>query len=174
MKITGQPTQETPLAGYRRPGLLVWGIIIAVVGFITFIAGVESSAGAAIAGIIILLVGGLMIFLYANKKASVKKRIEQETDRICQIADELTAHYKNYGYCTVGMEYTNPKILQQMGNLIRQGRADTPKEAINIMIEDAHRTDMEMMQMETMRAARAASRGSAVAAGFAAANFFLR
>ena len=50
-------------------------------------------------------------------------------------------------------------------NTILAGRADNPKEAINVMLDDAHKTNMEAM---------AAAKNAGVSAGFAAASFFLR
>ena len=72
------------------------------------------------------------------------------------------------------MEYTNPRITQVIYNVIRQGRADTPKEAINVMLQDAHRSEMELIAAQTAAAAHSASRSSGVAAAFCAASFFLR
>ena len=182
--------QLDAMAKYRRPGLRAWGIIFLCIGiFALFIAAtviLAASSGkeivrADIDNIVVLLilpviflgVGILMLCLYSGSKKKTRKNIEQLTDRVGELTEQLSEYYQQYGYCMVGLEYTNPKILQHMAELIRQGRADTPKEAINIMIEDAHRSEMEMMQMQTMRAARAASRKSGVAAGFAAASFFL-
>ena len=74
----------------------------------------------------------------------------------------------------LSMEFSNPRIIKLIYNVIRQGRADTPKEAINVMLQDTHRTEMKLIAAQTAAAASFASINSGVAAAFCAASFFLR
>ena len=74
----------------------------------------------------------------------------------------------------VGGEYTNPKIISAIADIVRQGRAETPKEAINIMIDTAHKNRMEMFARQTVANTAAAARGARASAVFCAANFFLK
>ena len=101
--------------------------------------------------------------------------------RINELAQELTQHFRAYGYCPVGPEYTNPSILQQIMSVIQSGRAETPKEAINVLLDDAHKSSMEFAAMLTARNAQAAAEyaqgaaaGATASAVFSAANFFLK
>lgn len=160
----------------RKPGLLVWGIILLVIGFsllVGFIAN-EVEAGAIIFMLVWCLGATGMILAFIFGTISRKKNKEAALMRLVELADELHTHFLGYGYCPVGEEYTNPAILQKIGEIIRMGRANNIMDAINIMFDDAHKSQMEYAAMETMRSSRQAAAGATTAAVFAAANFFLR
>ena len=57
---------------------------------------------------------------------------------------------------------------------MNSGRADTIKEAVNILVEDAHRNNMEAYARSAAISADNAARGARTAAVFAAANLFIR
>ena len=94
--------------------------------------------------------------------------------RLVELADELHTHFVNFGYCPIGEEFTNPAILSKISENLRTGRANNITDAINIMFDDAHKSQMEWAAMETAHSARQAAAGARTAAVFAAANFFLR
>ncbi len=161
----------------RKPGLLVWGIILFVVGFITLVSLISadySSAGAYIFMIVWLLgsVGMILAFIFGSIARGRHK--EEALNRLVELADDLHYHYVNYGDCLVGEEVTNPAILQTIANNIQSGRANNITDSINIMFDDAHKSQMEYAAMETMYSSRQAAAGARTAAVFAAANFFLR
>ncbi|MBP5294482.1 MAG: zinc-ribbon domain-containing protein [Lachnospiraceae bacterium] len=161
----------------RKPGLLVWGIILFVLGFITlvsFLAADYSSAGGYIFLIVWLLgsIGMILAFIFGSIARGRHK--EDALNRLVELADDLHYHYVNYGECLVGEEFTNPAILQTIANNIQSGRANNITDSINIMFDDAHKSQMEYAAMETMRSSRQAAAGARTAAVFAAANFFLR
>ena len=168
---------------------LVWGIIFCCAGaYFGFmgLASLSSSFSSRSSSVSILMVvlllfclaliipGILMIVsrsVAANKK---RKELENMLNREAELATILTQHYNNYGFCLIGAEYTNPKILSRICDIIRSGRADTPKEAINILLDDAHKSMMQLQSQLTMQATRQAARGATAAAVFSAANFFFR
>ena len=161
----------------RKPGLLVWGIILFVVGFITLVSLISadySSAGVYIFMIVWLLgsVGMILAFIFGSIARGRHK--EEALNRLVELADDLHYHYVNYGDCLVGEEFTNPAILQTIANNIQSGRANNITDSINIMFDDAHKSQMEYAAMETMYSSRQAAAGARTAAVFAAANFFLR
>ena len=160
----------------RRPGLLVWGIILFVIGLIMTSAFIsEHVDGVAYIFSIAMMLGAVgMILAFIFGSAARKRNKEAALYRLVELADELHTHFVNYGYCPVGEEFTNPAILERIGDNLRSGRANTIQEAINIMFDDAHKTQMEYAAMETMHSARQAAAGATTAAVFAAANFFLR
>ncbi|MBO7453052.1 MAG: zinc ribbon domain-containing protein [Clostridiales bacterium] len=165
---------------------LVWGIIFccigAYIGLMTLMAFASSSSRGSVAVALAMIFfaacfiipGVLMIVsrsVAANKK---RKELENMLNREAELATILTQHYNNYGFCLIGAEYTNPKILSRICDIIRSGRADTPKEAINILLDDAHKSMMQLQSQLTMQATRQAARGATAAAVFSAANFFFR
>ena len=117
----------------------------------------------AIIGVILLI----CIWLITLPIFDRKKRRE-EAGRIIMrqvaISGELGEYYREFGPCIVGYEYTNPRVLQMIAQTIENGRADTPKEAINRLLEDAHRTSVELqMQITAEAATRAAVAAEAAA-----------
>ena len=164
----------------RRPGLLVWGIILFVIGLITIIgliaseADVEDAPGV-IVGLIVWMLGSVgMILAFIFGTIARNKNKQAAVTRLVELTDELHTFFLNYGYCPVGEEFTNPAILGRIGDNLRSGRANNIQEAINIMFDDAHKSQMEYAAMETMHSARQAAAGATTTAVFAAASFFLK
>ncbi len=128
---------------------------------------------------LVLLAGGTLLVLGILKNSSYMS--EQRKQKAIQLADtqkrldelgnELIAYYQAYGYCAVSSSYTNPKILATIRDTVWSGRADTIKEAINVMIQDAHYSEMELQATLTANSAASAARGAKAAAFFSAANF---
>lgn len=130
-------------------------------------------------GLIILasaITGGVILIVKGNENRSfnaIQMQREKErligyySNRFSELAQELLTYYKNYGYCATGPSYTNPKILSRLRDLIVSGRAETIKESINLMHQEAHNSEMEL------NAANAAS-GAMAAAFFTAASFLLK
>ena len=168
--------QIDTLSGPRSHALLVWGIILlALMGSSSLIAAISTHDSKAWLWFAICCIPGvLMITGYILRGVYLKSRLRNCYARYDELSEELEQHFVSYGYCPVGMEYSNPKILELIYNVIRQGRADTPKEAINVLLIDAHRSEMELYAAQTAAATRSAARRSGVAAAFCAASFFLR
>ena len=124
----------------------------------------------------VILAGGIiLIALHFRGKKNLKKKEDQMRMRLCDISNELHDYYVAYGPCLIGPEYTNPQIISQIAQTIQAGRADTPKEAINRMLDDAHRSQVEYQMMMTTRAAQQAARAAnaAAVAAFCSPSFFL-
>lgn len=127
-----------------------------------------------ISGAVLSFIGILMLVERSNNE----KLLEEKQQRYFEISDELYNYYLEYQNCPIGPEYTNPANLGVILDTIISGRADTTKEAINILIEDAHRNRMEDIAAQTAeytakaaeQAGRAAT-GAKVAAFFSAANY---
>ena len=127
-----------------------------------------------------VLPGVLMIIVDKKKiKKGYNDELAYYSNRYCDLCDELYDHYLKYGNCSIGPEFTNPSNLQVILNTILSGRADTTKEAINVLVEDAHRKRMENYAAQTAEFAQKAAvnagraaRASTVGAVFSAANFF--
>lgn len=125
-----------------------------------------------IAGIVLLVLSGVKRRAYARKAQSEKERmLAYYEERYDALANELNAHFLNYGYCPVAASYTNPRILALIREPINLGRADTIKEAINVMIMDSHNSEMELQARLAAQSAASAARGAKAAAFFSAANF---
>lgn len=156
--------------------LLIWGIILVVLGLIVIGAIVNTSGtgSTAVLACILLLPGAGMIVGHIFYAKNFDNKMSYSLARYAELSQELLDHYNNYGICSVGAEYTNPANLSVIKATIESGRADTIKEAINILIDDAHRNNMEQIAAQTARNTAVAARGTTVAAVFSAANFFRR
>ena len=152
-----------------KSSLLVWGIIIATVGLLCCLAGEEAFLGSLIAFVV---PGGAMIFGGIMMKVKNRKNYAYFQQEYARLSEELANHYVAYPNCPVGPEYTNPEILEIILGVLQSGRADTIKEAINLLIDDAERSEMsEYLDMIEQNTA-AINAQTRVATFFAAANFF--
>lgn len=158
----------------KHHSLLVWGIIVLVfgAGIMGMIQRNTSSNMMVLLSVVSLLPGVGMIVGYVFYSRNFDKNIYNAVNRYEELSEELYAHYEAYGACSVGAEYTNPANLQEIRATIESGRADTIKEAINILVDDAHRNNMRQIAEQTARSSAAAARGATVSAVFSAANFF--
>ena len=135
---------------------------------------------AAIAVLFMVFPGVLMIIVDKRKiKKGYLNEVDYYTSKYYSLNYELYNHYIAYKNCPIGPEYTNPANIRVILDTIISGRADTIKEAINILVEDAHRKRMEDYAAQTADFARRAAvqagraaRASTVGAVFSAANFF--
>ena len=164
--LAGKSVKEAIIPGSIFIGV---GVAIGIASFcasfidLLIVALIGSFSGI---GIIIIVIGILLA-------VSRKKRLTSALIRQSELASELTDYYRAYGPCLVGAEYSNPKILALLADLLRQGRADTIKEAINVLLDDAHKTRMEIQAELTAQSARQAASGATAAAVFTAARLFL-
>ena len=151
-----------------KGALLVWGIIIATAGILMLMVP-EAFLGALIAFVV---PGGAMIFGGIMMKVKNRKNYAYFQQEYARLSEELYNHYVSYPNCPVGPEYANPEILEIILGVLQSGRADTIKEAINLLIDDAERSEMsEYLEMIEQNTA-AINAQTRVAAVFAAANFF--
>ncbi len=162
---------------------LVWGIIISSFTLLPLLLlASELVAGRTRSGNLVgfitfgfvFLIGIGLIVLYICKKAGRGKEKTRLLARVGQLATELTSYFMAFGYSPLGAEYTNPEILTRIADVLRSGRADSPKEAVNIMLVDSRRSMMQLQAALSGQAARQVSAGAASSAVFCAASFFRR
>ena len=151
-----------------KGALLVWGIIIATAGLLMLMVP-EAFVGSLVAFVI---PGAAMIFGGIMMKVKNRKNYAYFQQEYARLSEELYNHYVSYPNCPVGPEYANPEILETILGVLQSGRADTIKEALNLLIDDAERSEMsEYLNMIEQNTA-AINAQTRVAAVFAAANFF--
>lgn len=172
------PLVDRTLKGCKHV-LLVLGIIAACVGLLTVPMVIlkimeDKNYVSIILPMMYLLPGIGMIVGYVFYANSFKKRAAKTFQRYDEVTAELFDYYQQYGTCLVGPEYTNPSNLITIMNTIKSGRADTTKDAINLLLEDTYRNNMQRIAAQAARSAAAAARGARVGAVFSAANFFLK
>ena len=161
---------------------LVWGIILIIFfglmdsgviwGLLTNDAPILTSliTGGCI-GFFVLL-GILLIVIYAVKKSKNGSNLAATRTRVTDIAYELTNYYAGYGYSSLGVEYSNPSILVKVADVIRSGRAANPQEAINALLTDNRKSPLQLQKRLGVLASKQEVRNGSPAAAFTPSNFF--
>ena len=142
----------------KYTGFVVWGVIAAVFGVIAF------GARAWLAGAVLTLVGAGLIavrFLLAKKRDREYHEAMQQKYLLCR---EVTELHQSYPHCPLGIEFCRPEIIKSLYEYIRQGRAETIKEAVNLMAADARYAQMREFALETMKYAELSMTLSAISA----------
>ena len=155
--------------------LLVWGIIITVLGSICSLAVLSEGELEALLGmlIILLLPGAAMIVGGILMQVKNRKNYAYYQEEYARLSQELYAYYMAYPNCPVGPEFSNPDILEAIISVIQSGRADTVKESINLLLNDAEMEEMNAYLASIEENTNAINAQTKVAAVFAAADFFL-
>lgn len=61
-----------------------------------------------------------------------------------QLIEDFKKYYQDFGYCPLGIEYCHDmERLKSIRNMIRSGRAETIPEALNLIVEDNHKEEMQ-------------------------------
>ena len=162
-----------------RKGLLVWGIIILVVGtmFGTPIFNTaESITDTSVVAftVLCLIPGGMMTAGGVLMQVINKVRRKQYESKYISLSQELNDHYNAYSEPPIGIEYSNPEIIEVIMNILKSGRADTIKEAINLMISEANQVEMAKYLQNIQAYAQSAASSAKTSAVFAAASFFIK
>ena len=99
-----------------------------------------------------IIVPAIAVFAFVTSFLSYKKHsgiINESEDKMDRLIDAIVDWYNEYPQCPLGVEYCHPDILNTIYNLIRQGRAETIKEALNVFISDSHNAAMMRIAEET-------------------------
>ena len=117
--------------------MLIWGCIVSSLAAMMMIysASEGSFEDDFLSFLFLLLIPGLLmiaggILLKVNCARKLARFRQEQT----ALAQELSDYYLAYPDCPVGPEFTNPDTLMALLNTIRSGRADTIKEALNLMV----------------------------------------
>ncbi|MBE7066561.1 MAG: zinc ribbon domain-containing protein [Ruminococcaceae bacterium] len=125
-----------------KKGLIVWGAIIVSIGFLILYSALTGRVVQEdkVTDILLLSVipGLLMIVGGISMQINNRKKYTAYQEQCANLLQELYIHYTKYPNCPVGPEYTNPKILVRIRNILISGRADTIKESINMLISDSN------------------------------------
>lgn len=157
-----------------KSGLIVWGAIIASIGLISSLSYVEHQSAGGLFAILCCTVFPAIAMIFGGIKMKVnnRKNLNHYQEEYSRLSQELYTYYTNYPGCPIGPEYANPDIITLIMEVLRSGRADTIKEAINVLIADANQADMDEYLLQIQQNTEAINTRTKVAAIFAAASFF--
>lgn len=155
------------------------GLLLTFVGILVFFFVIGTEFSAKISGG--LFFGVPFLIAYILLRRNNKKKLDVALVKQAKLATELNDYYAAYGYCSVGFEYTNPKILYQINDIIRIGRANNPGDAINLLLDDIHKEKMEKEAQATRLAAeegaaqaKQAAKAAKKSARYSAASFWFK
>lgn len=154
-----------------KGALMVWGIIVLAFGAIMCL-GVFSGEMPLAGALAFLIPGGAMLTGGILMKANNKRKCAYYQGEYLRLSQELNDYYAAYPQCPVGAEYANPEILELILGVLNSGRADTIKEAINVLISEANQAEMTAYLQNIQAYSQQASARAGTAAIFAAASFF--
>ena len=129
------------LMAKRHTGWLTAGIVCALLAVLLLCVG--SSENYFLAAIVMLAPPAGMIALYVLLRKKTQEKLSAALIQQADLTIELTEYYNAYGYCPFGFEYTSPLALNLINDVIREGRANTPEAAINVLNDDIHKLKME-------------------------------
>ncbi len=154
-----------------KSGLMVWGIIVLAFSAIMSL-GVFAGEVPAAALLVFLVPGAAMLTGGILMKKNNKSKCAYYQAEYLRLSQELNDYYAAYPQCPVGAEYANPEILELILGVLNSGRADTIKEAINVLIAEANQAEMTAYLQNIQAYSEQASARAGTAAIFAAASFF--
>ena len=101
--------------------------------------------------IFILLVGLVFVVLMLIARNAIRNHLEKQKSYTEEI---LSMAYDDYAPCPVGYRYARPKTVTAIKDLISDGRADSVKEAINLMITDENYSRLLKYQASIARSGK--------------------
>lgn len=165
------------ISHYRRKNaipMIVWGCILLAPVLILGLLLASQEIGFLYLAIIMMIPGAALLAGGITKLLCVRKKIATLEQRYAQLSVELYNHYLNCPNCPVGPEYINPKALYKIITVLRSGRADTVKESINVIVNDANSARVGQYLHNLQVTTNQINAQTRVAAVFAAGNFFLK
>lgn len=124
-------------------GVIGAGIVILIIGIIIMLCG-----GIPV-GIAVLIVAIVLFVVPGVQKNNDSKTIEDLKEEKRDLSKLLMDRYNEYPNCPVGIEYCREDVLYDLYEYLRKGRAETIKEAINLLESDEHNAEMMRIAKET-------------------------
>lgn len=153
--------------------MCVLGTLIFIIGQFTWsLFSFKEAFWWLLAGICIAPGGVFLMIIYTKQRNAVLRELKKRNSQQASLATELTKHYANYGYCIVGPEYTNPKILARIRENLNSGRADNLDKAIKLLYHDARRKEFMVKIDLSSEIENNNAQGANTASAFIPASFF--
>ena len=127
-----------------------------------------------VTNILVMILGIIILIVSSTSKNNNKQRLEVVQARLVELETELVDYYNAYVNCPIGLEYVRPDVLFALNELVRNGRATTISEAINIFVADAKQEEMLQLQREAAESAKEAAKSAKRTASYSTASFWLK
>ena len=155
-------------------------VIIAIVGPIPvamIFGALFNSIDMAFVGVVMCVIGAIIAMVLVNNRASTNHQnaILELEHQLRRREKEIEKHYREYpGVCPIHIAYSHPEAISQLISYLETGRADSLKEALNLMEEELHRNRMEQHQQRIEFRTTQAAKAATASAFISAANFVFK
>lgn len=105
-------------------------------------------------GIGLTVVAAVFILAEVFGKKQDRQLMEDLIAERKRLSRILMEAYEEYPNCPVGIEYCRQGVLYDLYEYLRKGRAETIKEAINLLEADEHNAQMKQIAIDTQRIAQ--------------------
>lgn len=147
----------------KKPGVFAWILAGGALSFVFYflLYGITS--------IDIGLIGFFCVWIaitiggYFHFKNKTQRNINNTRIALEKLENELKEHYARAPNCIIAFEYSEPEIIRRLIVLLNNGRADTLKEAINVMLDDIHKQAMLNKQEEIAKSSKNAADAASTA-----------
>ena len=136
------------LSNKKYSGYIGTGISLIVISLIIMLCG-----GIPV-GIALIIVGAVILIVAGAVKKQDQQTIEDLKAEKRELSRLLLDKYNEYPNCPVGIEYCRSDVLYDLYEYLRKGRAETIKEAINLLESDEHNAEMMRIAKETQEISR--------------------
>lgn len=131
-----------------RPKVFAWIIAGGIISFVFyfifyFITSIDTGSIGLFGVWIFVSIGG-----YIHFKNKTEQDIKNTQNALIKMENELKEYYDNARNCIIAFDYSEPAIIQNLIGVLINGRADSLKEAINVMLDDIHKQSMLAKQAE--------------------------
>lgn len=141
-------------------------VILFIIAAFSFLRFDEASSAVGVFSFVLMSAAGILIPL------KMKKINNKEIKMRDSINVELTSYYNAYNNCPIGIEFSNPNDIKRIMDTIRCGRAETISAAINIVLDDDHKANMERRAGEIAWASAEAAKAAKIAASNSFFNLY--
>ena len=138
--------------------LLIWGGILSGLALLIILSLISSGgdfqdiSGGLFASIFLVLVPGIMMIAGGiMKKVYHRNTLVQHQLQYVALSKELLEHFQCYPNCPVAPEYTNPRVLVKLQDLLFSGKAGSLKESMNHLYATSSYKSIARYQEVTQR-----------------------
>lgn len=115
---------------------------------------------------IVVLSCGIVFSIQGKGFKNHKKALDFYDKNVPIAQKQIQEHYAKLENCPLGIDYTSPSTIERLVYYLNSHRADSLKEAINVLEDERHKANVE----NTLAATRKAAEDAAFAAQMTAIN----
>ncbi len=115
-----------------KNSIIVWGLIILMGAFVPLLIGTLEGLIASL--ILFLLPGTTMILGGILMKVNNRIKYNYYLQMYNELYEDLYEFYLKYSDCPISSEYCHPDVLNILIDILKMGKANTIKEAVNVFL----------------------------------------